>query len=160
MPSKVHFDTIFDVPREPLGSAGPVRITSGVDPSLQLDHGLSRGQKIVGRLRVAHSLLGLVAPASLRVAVRIEVRWDTATDDLSKPVDGLGRLKARTVPWSVAGRPAAPLEIKRSKIAAGEVVIEAGAVPDGGLLLIEIGATTPAQSGFGLAVTAITVTAI
>jgi len=156
MPSKVRFDTIFDVPQESLASAGPVRITSGMDPHLRLDHGLSRGQKIVGRFRVAHSLIGLAAPIAGRIAVRIEVRWDATTDDLSKPVEGLGR-KARAVPWSVAGRPGAPLEIKRSKIAFGEVIIDGGVVPAGGLLMIEIGATSPAQSGLGLSVTAVTV---
>jgi hypothetical protein len=160
MPSKVRFDTIFDVPQEPLASAGPVRITSGMDPHLRLDHGLSRGQKIVGRFRVAHSLIGLAAPIAGRIAVRIEVRWDATTDDLSKPVEGLGRWKARALPWSVAGRPGAPLEIKRSKIALGEVIIDGGVVPAGGLLMIEIGATPPAQSGLGLTVTGITVAAV
>jgi hypothetical protein len=161
MPSTVRFDTIFDELEQaaPLGMDGPSRITSGVDRAVRLDHGLVRGQKILARARVARTLLGLAAPVDGPVRVRLEFRWDDVTDEWGKR-DSVPKSKVRVVPWSVAGHPGAPIEIKRGRSAAGEVLVPPGAVPPGGLLLLEFGAAASlGQYAHGLALLVVTVTA-
>lgn len=157
MPSPVRFDTVFD-DALPAALTGPVRITSGADARLQLDHGWTRGIKAFARARTARTLLGLAATTDARLTVRLELRWDTTTDEWCKPNAGLAKLKARLIPWVVAGFGAPAMEIKRGKPAAAEVTVPAGSIPPGGLLLVEVGATPPAQSATGLVIASLTLT--
>jgi hypothetical protein len=158
MSSTVRFDTLFDAePSTPLGASGPERVTSGADPRVCLDHGVARGNKILARARVARILLGVAAPVDAPVRVRLEFRWDDDTDEWSKR-EGVRRSRSRAIPWSVAGRVGEPMGIRKGKSGFGEVVVPAGSVPPGGLLLLEIGADVDLQKATGLAFLAITVT--